>query len=214
MNSCECREFNNFNSLDRVELGVLLPAVVACEHTHGSMYVVAARSRVVRLLRHHFLFLLREPNKELENANLRNLRTIVRESLVVIMARSREHMRVRIEVLPNVGADPVRDILLVHGILICLVGARARNVFSRRFVVWLDAIVELGFFVVSELILLLGQWVPEIEITRNSVLVWSGRHHRLQIVATTCAEVSGLSVFLRAHRRISLGTEPVPVLAL
>ena len=59
-------EFNNFNSLDRVELRVFVPAVVAWKHAHGSVHVVAAGTWLVRLFRAHFFLFFREATNRLD----------------------------------------------------------------------------------------------------------------------------------------------------
>ena len=53
-------EFNNFNSLDGVELRVFIPAVVARKHAYRSVHVVAAWSWLVGFSCAHFLLFFRE----------------------------------------------------------------------------------------------------------------------------------------------------------
>lgn len=146
--------------------------------------------------------------------DLRDVGAILRKRLVVIVSRAWVEMRSWIQVLAHVCSDPISDILLVHGVLICLVGARSGHVFCWRLVVGLDAVVELGLLKVSCFVLILRQRVSEVEVAQDSVFVGGGRDHRFYVVATAGAEVGRLPVLLGTHGRVSLRTKSIPVFAL
>lgn len=76
------------------------------------------------------------------------------------------------EVFSYVGADPISDVLLVHGVLIDFVGAGARNVLIRLF--FLDFYAEgEARFLATAVGRVIGVFL-EVEVAEDCVLVGAG----------------------------------------
>lgn len=123
---------------------------------------------------------------------------------MVVVARAREVLRVgHTEVFANISSNPVRDILLVHGVLINFVGSRAGHVLSGSFNLRLDSKCKSGHFAHAVLQIVR---VSEIEISKKSVLVGSWELTQLTVVvdALRCSKNGRLFSLLGPARVIVL----------
>ena len=99
--------------------------------------------------------------------DLRNKRSGVQIRAEIIRARTRKISSVRHSKIPShVGTDPVRDILLIHGVLIDFVGSRTRHILRHGLDYRLDSESKLG-----HLTSVLALRVSEVEVTQDCVPV-------------------------------------------
>lgn len=134
--------------------------VVALDCAHCSMDMVRTGTWCVSFLDFGIFLLVRE----------RNVRSSVR-FVNVVMTGARVQMRVRHrQVATNIGANPVRNVLLPHGILISFVFTGSWAVQITRLSIVLHAEGELGKLAYA---LVRLARVTEVEISENCVHIWA-----------------------------------------
>lgn len=132
--------------------------------------MVRAWTRLVRFPYLSALLIAREPNLTVRHlclSDLRNKRSGVQICSEIVRTRTREISSVGHSEIPtHVGTDPVRNILLIHRVLINLVGSRTRHILRHGLDYRLDSESKLGHFAT-----VLTLRVSEIKVTQDCVPV-------------------------------------------